>query len=201
MYDSQSLTKAIYEVTKKGKAPVPITEIASKVNQIWRPIKQGCKNDVLEVGDNWKDFYWPTERLSLLPCDEEKSIQSPPTPTTLRRPDNENEMMTMMRSMKTGIGSIDSKVEGMQADIASLTKVVDDHSVKLKCQSDDRKIQFETKEEVEPKCDPFSSCQTIWSSTWRGLLNCLPICRSCQRDSSGQTKLNNMEENISVSSF
>ena len=34
---------------------------ARKINKIWeeRKIKQRCKLDCVEVGDNWKSFFWP----------------------------------------------------------------------------------------------------------------------------------------------
>ena len=120
VYDSRSLTKELDNVTKKGKVPVPITEITSMVNESWQQqkIKQGCKDDLLEVGTNWKDFYWPMEKRS----SSETKNPSPPVQQDSTCPSwfqafNE-------RSVKTA-AEIREEFKGLQNDMKEMKSDVD----------------------------------------------------------------------------
>ena len=40
-----------------------LKQICSKVNEKWKreKVKQKSKIDLVEVGQNWKNFYWPSK--------------------------------------------------------------------------------------------------------------------------------------------
>ena len=77
--DHHSFTEMMDNVLRKNALSLPFTELSryklkidkqihkiwfnSKVNESWsqRKIKQKSKTDVVEVGDNWKKFYWPSK--------------------------------------------------------------------------------------------------------------------------------------------
>eukprot|EP00092_Neocalanus_flemingeri_P014903 GFUD01016095.1.p1 GENE.GFUD01016095.1~~GFUD01016095.1.p1 ORF type:complete len:561 (-),score=139.18 GFUD01016095.1:3-1559(-) len=61
--DSHSFTCQLCQLVKSRRTPLCIVDIPGKVNEIWekKKIKQRCKLDCVEVGDNWKSFYWPTK--------------------------------------------------------------------------------------------------------------------------------------------
>ena len=67
--DDNSLTKELYKVTEKGRKPMSILELAEEINNSWRErMKEGnmqvpvvCKDDMIKVERNWKDFACPEE--------------------------------------------------------------------------------------------------------------------------------------------
>ena len=49
-------------VVRSGHLSLPFLEISRKVNENWseQNIQQKSKVDYVEIGDNWKNFYWPS---------------------------------------------------------------------------------------------------------------------------------------------
>jgi len=60
IYDHRSFTKELYKVTNKGKTNINILHLARKVNNSWKCTDQRCKVDIVEVGDNWENYFWPS---------------------------------------------------------------------------------------------------------------------------------------------
>ena len=62
--DKWSLTKELYEVSDAGTTPILLIEIAKKVNASWKRkgIEQRSKIDLLEDGENWAGYMWPTAK-------------------------------------------------------------------------------------------------------------------------------------------
>ena len=64
--DCASFTKELFKVTNKAKKNIPILDLTSLVNESWAKSKfakdQRCKVDIVQVGDNWKDFHWPSNK-------------------------------------------------------------------------------------------------------------------------------------------
>ena len=67
--DENSLTKELFKVTEEGGKPIPICDLAEEINNSWKArMIEGrmvhpniCKDDMVKVQGNWKDFTWPTE--------------------------------------------------------------------------------------------------------------------------------------------
>ena len=62
--DYRSFTQTMHKVVKENLLSLSFSKIPSLVNQEWEAsgvIKQRCKGDFLEVGDNWDTFLWPSE--------------------------------------------------------------------------------------------------------------------------------------------
>ena len=51
------------KVLRQNFLHLPFGEISRKVNENWdnEGIKQKSKVDYVEVGNNWKNFYWPSK--------------------------------------------------------------------------------------------------------------------------------------------
>ena len=58
--DNRSLTRELYEVTDAGKTPILLPDIAKKVNASWK--EKGSKINLLEDGENWTDYMWPSDK-------------------------------------------------------------------------------------------------------------------------------------------
>jgi len=58
--DDQSFTKELFTVTDEGKTNINILHLARNVNDSWERTGQMCKVDIVEVRNNWEDFYWPS---------------------------------------------------------------------------------------------------------------------------------------------
>merc|ERR1712098_324101 len=60
--DYHSFTRELNKVVSKENGSLAFASIAKKVNQSWarRNIRQRCKEDIVQVGDNWADFMWPS---------------------------------------------------------------------------------------------------------------------------------------------
>eukprot|EP00092_Neocalanus_flemingeri_P007908 GFUD01008534.1.p1 GENE.GFUD01008534.1~~GFUD01008534.1.p1 ORF type:complete len:835 (+),score=179.70 GFUD01008534.1:45-2549(+) len=67
--DYQSFTVELDTVLRSNNLYLPFLEIPSKVNKNWnqRNVRQRSKVDAVEVGDNWKTFYWPSPKFPILP--------------------------------------------------------------------------------------------------------------------------------------
>ena len=65
--DNASLTKELYKVTDAGKKPKLLTHLAKAVNDSWekRGVPQMSKIDLVEVGENWTKYMWPTAKIWL----------------------------------------------------------------------------------------------------------------------------------------
>ena len=77
--DSHSFTCELCQLVKGRRTPLCIMDIpgwlilvilctflltfCSKINESWekKKIKQRCKLDCVEVGDNWRTFFWPNK--------------------------------------------------------------------------------------------------------------------------------------------
>ena len=60
--DHHSFTCMLNTVVRSAHLSLPFLEISRKVNENWseQNIQQKSKVDYVEIGDNWKNFYWPS---------------------------------------------------------------------------------------------------------------------------------------------
>ena len=61
--DYHSFTAMLDTVIRSNHLCLPFVEISGKVNENWRQqnIKQKSKEDMVKIGNNWKDFRWPSK--------------------------------------------------------------------------------------------------------------------------------------------
>ena len=60
-YDMMSFTNELLSVYNRHKGHIPIDKMDELVNNSWyeRGIDQLCQMEIVRVGDNWKNLYWP----------------------------------------------------------------------------------------------------------------------------------------------
>ena len=101
--DSHSFTCELCQLVKSRRTPICIVDIPGyvdidmtminydivrKVNESWekKKIKQRCKLDCVEVGDNWKNFHWPNKPLCSKKIRRMSSIfEDPPKKVTFKK--------------------------------------------------------------------------------------------------------------------
>ena len=59
--DFDSLSKELYKVYQDVNHRIPILKLAELVNDSWqdRNVNQYCTEDLVKVGGNWKNEFWP----------------------------------------------------------------------------------------------------------------------------------------------
>ena len=60
-YDENSFSKELWKVYQEQDHHIPITKVAKLVNDSWgnRMVNQVCTMEIINIGDNWKNKYWP----------------------------------------------------------------------------------------------------------------------------------------------
>ena len=104
-YDSHSFTNQLFKVTEKGNKSIPILKLASVVNESWRDTDQRCKVDLVEVGDNWADFKWPSNDDDEM---EEKRSMTEGSPKRIISPEIDITILyNKLVQIETGVANIE----------------------------------------------------------------------------------------------
>merc|ERR1739838_603239 len=63
--DTNSFTNELYKIYNQEGMVIPILDIPRNVNKSWhdRGIKQICKIDIVEVGNNWTNVMWSASNI------------------------------------------------------------------------------------------------------------------------------------------
>jgi len=108
--DARSFTKELFKVTQKGNISIPILDLASKVNESWKETDQRCKADLVQVGDNWKYFYWPSN----IKAEGRRKRKLDQTMLEKASEPNTNSISEDLRQIKEDIASLKSDVETLK---------------------------------------------------------------------------------------
>jgi len=88
--DDDSFTQELYRIFEKANGnEIPIVDIAREVNKNWaqKGIKQKCKLDITETGNDWRFYMWPTSYI----CFPKQNLDKDGTDVAMDESVGENE--------------------------------------------------------------------------------------------------------------
>merc|ERR1712179_580943 len=88
--DDHSFTQELYRIFENADGhEIPIVDIAREVNQNWEQmgLKQRCKLDITETGNNWRFYMWPTSYI----CFPKQNLDKDGTDVAMDESVGENE--------------------------------------------------------------------------------------------------------------